>query len=277
MADTTCTIGGLTLPFDPDSISWSFKVKTNITNTVGGKVVQVFGVKINNMMVSGSFGQGGFEAQQNFVENMTYLAEKQSNQVPLAFNYAAKGWKFEVFILRIATPDGDSSAAVRPEIINPKWSLQLMIVEENIGLKKVAADQFIARLASGIGWVPSAYNGPRNLAEQRAAAGLVSPLGTSTSGSTSEVTPTDTTGNPAASGTVWDQLAQCESGGNWQANTGNGYYGGLQFSLESWRGVGGTGYPHEATKEEQIKRAEMLRQSQGWNAWPACSLKLGLR
>lgn len=80
-----------------------------------------------------------------------------------------------------------------------------------------------------------------------------------------------------ASGNAWDRLAACESGGNWSINTGNGYYGGLQFSLSSWRGVGGQGYPHQASKAEQIRRAEMLRASGGWGHWPACSAKLGLR
>lgn len=81
----------------------------------------------------------------------------------------------------------------------------------------------------------------------------------------------------AAGGGAWDRLAACESGGNWSINTGNGYYGGLQFSLSSWRGVGGSGYPHQASKAEQIRRAEMLRASGGWGHWPACSAKLGLR
>ena len=76
---------------------------------------------------------------------------------------------------------------------------------------------------------------------------------------------------------VWDSLAQCESGGNWSINTGNGYYGGLQFSLQSWHWVGGTGYPHHHTRAEQIHRGELLKARQGWGAWPACSRKLGLR
>jgi len=81
----------------------------------------------------------------------------------------------------------------------------------------------------------------------------------------------------SASGSTWDRLAACESGGNWQINTGNGYYGGLQFSLSSWRGVGGSGYPHQASKSEQIRRASMLKANGGWGHWPACSAKLGLR
>ncbi len=79
------------------------------------------------------------------------------------------------------------------------------------------------------------------------------------------------------SGSVWDQLAQCESGGNWAINTGNGYYGGLQFSLSTWRAYGGTGMPHENSREQQIAVAERVQAAQGWGAWPSCTRKLGLR
>lgn len=82
---------------------------------------------------------------------------------------------------------------------------------------------------------------------------------------------------PVSSAGVWDRLAQCESGGNWSINTGNGYYGGLQFALSSWQAVGGSGYPHQASKSEQIGRAEKLQAIQGWGAWPACTAKLGIR
>lgn len=75
---------------------------------------------------------------------------------------------------------------------------------------------------------------------------------------------------------VWTSLAACESGGNWQIDTGNGYYGGLQFSLESWHAVGGHGYPHEHPRDVQIAMAERLQSLQGWDAWPNCSRHLGL-
>lgn len=77
-------------------------------------------------------------------------------------------------------------------------------------------------------------------------------------------------------GSIWDKLAQCEASGNWAINTGNGFYGGLQFTLSSWKAAGGTGMPHLASKSEQIKRGEILQKMQGWGAWPACSSKLGL-
>lgn len=77
--------------------------------------------------------------------------------------------------------------------------------------------------------------------------------------------------------TVWDALAACESGGRWHLDSGNGFYGGVQFLPESWHLVGGSGMPHEASRAEQIHRAERLLQIQGWDAWPACSVLLGLR
>jgi resuscitation-promoting factor RpfA len=80
----------------------------------------------------------------------------------------------------------------------------------------------------------------------------------------------------AASGSTWDALAQCESSGNWAANTGNGYYGGLQFTQSTWTANGGTGSPAGASRETQIAVAEHVLASQGWGAWPACSAKLGL-
>lgn len=77
-------------------------------------------------------------------------------------------------------------------------------------------------------------------------------------------------------GSVWDRLANCESSGNWAADTGNGFYGGLQFTLSSWNAVGGTGLPSDASRTEQIMRAQKLQAIQGWAAWPVCSAKIGL-
>ena len=77
-------------------------------------------------------------------------------------------------------------------------------------------------------------------------------------------------------GSVWDRIAACESGGNWAINTGNGFYGGLQFTLSSWQAVGGSGYPNQASREEQIARGTMLQARQGWNAWPVCSHRAGM-
>jgi len=78
-------------------------------------------------------------------------------------------------------------------------------------------------------------------------------------------------GTAAAESTVnWDAIAQCESGGNWAIDSGNGFYGGLQFSPATWKANGGTGMPHQASREEQIRVAENVLRTQGIGAWPDC-------
>ena len=78
-----------------------------------------------------------------------------------------------------------------------------------------------------------------------------------------------------ASATDWDAIAQCESSGNWNTDTGNGYGGGLQFTNSTWKAFGGQGSPESASREEQIQVAEKVKDSQGMGAWPVCSKKAG--
>ena len=83
----------------------------------------------------------------------------------------------------------------------------------------------------------------------------------------------------AAPRSDWETLAQCESGGNWNINNGNGFSGGLQFTPSTWAAYGGTAYApeaHMAPREQQIAVAEKVQASQGWGAWPACTSKLGI-
>lgn len=85
---------------------------------------------------------------------------------------------------------------------------------------------------------------------------------------------------PSADGSLWDRLAQCEAGGNWHINTGNGYYGGLQFAAGTWTSHGGGQFAPRAdlaSREQQIAVGERVLASQGWGAWPACAARLGLR
>ncbi|MBX7434731.1 transglycosylase family protein [Mycobacterium sp. Y57] len=85
---------------------------------------------------------------------------------------------------------------------------------------------------------------------------------------------------PVANGGTWDALARCEAGGNWAINTGNGYFGGVQFDQNTWERNGGLRYAQRAdlaTREEQIAIAEVTRARQGWGAWPTCSGRIGAR
>ena len=79
----------------------------------------------------------------------------------------------------------------------------------------------------------------------------------------------------AADPTDWDELAQCESGGDWNTQTGNGFGGGLQFTDSTWKSFGGTGQPENASRGEQIAVAERVKSEQGMDAWPTCSKKTG--
>jgi len=93
---------------------------------------------------------------------------------------------------------------------------------------------------------------------------------------------TRVTGSVQPTDSVWDELAQCESGGNWHINTGNGFFGGLQFAQSTWnawsaRAGVSAARADLATREEQIKVATLYQSVAGWNPWPACTLRLGLR
>ena len=85
---------------------------------------------------------------------------------------------------------------------------------------------------------------------------------------------------PVTNGAIWDALASCEAGGNWAINTGNGYFGGVQFDQNTWERQGGLRYASRAdlaTREEQIAIATVTQTSQGWGAWPVCSGRAGAR
>jgi resuscitation-promoting factor RpfB len=85
---------------------------------------------------------------------------------------------------------------------------------------------------------------------------------------------------PVINGAQWDSLSRCEAGGNWAINTGNGFYGGVQFDQNTWERQGGLRYAPRAdlaTREEQIAIAEVTRARQGWGAWPVCSGRIGAR
>ncbi|WP_258805027.1 LysM peptidoglycan-binding domain-containing protein [Pseudarthrobacter sp. NS4] len=107
----------------------------------------------------------------------------------------------------------------------------------------------------------------RTAARRGATVAVISAAGLALSG---------TAANATTSTSTWDALAQCESGGNWAINTGNGYAGGLQFSPSTWSAYGGTGSPADASREQQIAVAQQVQASQGWGAWPSCSAQLGL-
>lgn len=98
-----------------------------------------------------------------------------------------------------------------------------------------------------------------------------------TSRSYRRVTPRPAPAPAPVTGDVWARLRQCESGGRYDINTGNGYYGAYQFLLSTWNRLGYPGYPHQAPPEVQDEAAQKLQARSGWGQWPACTRRLGLR
>ncbi len=122
---------------------------------------------------------------------------------------------------------------------------------------------------------PNPTSTPKPTPQALQATEVPTPTPTSEPTPTPEVPPTSSVdpNNDA----IWDQLANCEAGNNWATDTGNGYFGGLQFSQSAWESVGGTGNPAHASREEQIMRGKMLRDRRGsFGAWGACATRLGL-
>jgi hypothetical protein len=114
---------------------------------------------------------------------------------------------------------------------------------------------------------------PKSAPVRRRLAGVAVASAATVAGATAMAQPA------SAGGTVWDRVAACESGGNWSINTGNGYYGGLQFSYSTWKGFGGQRYAataNRASKAQQIAIAQNVLKVQGPGAWPVCSVRAGL-
>lgn len=174
--------------------------------------------------------------------------------------------KFETKTTKDATLTKGTTKVVKAGVAGEKTIVEKVVKHDGVEVERTEVRGEVTKapvtkeVAVGTKVVPAADTG-----------------GDSSDGGSSDDSGGGTTSPAVPAGSVWDRLAECESGGNWSINTGNGYYGGLQFSASSWRAVGGTGLPHQHSRETQIAFAEKLKAKQGWGAWPACSRKLGLR
>lgn len=153
---------GKTFRVDPINVQGSFRVKTRTTNTVGGRVIQVYGTAWDNLTVEGTFGVGGYPEQSAFLKRMLALFDQQVTDPaasPSSFVWPDHGWNFKVYLISYDNPDGRTIERA-PEIIAPKWSLTLMVVEDVGGLLQNVKNDFIKRIGTGLGWKQTEYNGP---------------------------------------------------------------------------------------------------------------------
>jgi hypothetical protein len=158
-----------------------------------------------------------------------------------------------------------------PEQLLPASSAAPLIADRSLLSARSASLLTVAPTAEGVA-TPSMPAPPATVPMQATLVNIPTPRPAPVAAAPQPVVTYDGT-------TVWDQLAKCESGGNWAINTGNGYYGGLQFNLGTWEAYGGLEFaarPDLATREQQIIVAERLHAARGFQPWPACRIKLGL-
>jgi hypothetical protein len=303
----TAVFAGRTFRIDPDTISWSFKSKTADWPTLGGKVVQVFGTKISDMTVNGSFGVGGWQQQLEFLQQMKDIGSEQAKRgrtprslaPPFHFTYPPRNWDFMVYLKSYTSPDGPRAVVQSPANFSPKWRLTFFIVEDNSGLRRVAQDVYIARLAKGIGWQQTIFNGPMSLDEVTQ---VVRPGDVGTGG-----TPGINPGSRGSSGGVhrgvgnqttdveqWRGLVasyfpqnteqmlcimKFESGGNPNAlnQAGSSARGLFQIMASVWADTLGLSSWNDLYDPlTNVKAARVVYDRQGYPAWPNTAAKCGL-
>lgn len=157
-----------------------------------------------------------------------------------------------------------------PDLIYPAEKLRIPSDDEKLTPRAVPTNQQVATPTKQVAEKEAA---PQPVVHHSAPAPAATPAPT-------RPTRTSTSAPTIASGSIWDKIAACESGGNWHINTGNSFYGGLQFTYNTWLAYGGGTYAPRAdlaTREQQIAIAQKVLAGQGWNAWPVCSYKAGAR
>lgn len=183
--------GGPSVAFriDPDLIDWTWSVQSNVVETIGGRVIQILGARLEDLTVQGSLGQnhadkaGGesWQQAQAFLATATAIMEQQSADSntqatmhqPAVFTYPPKGWRWNVYVKSLMDPDGNNSVVLAPGKVNQQYVLTLFIVNEGAELTaagttangalaqqgQTAISQFMARISDGVGWTANKYTG----------------------------------------------------------------------------------------------------------------------
>jgi hypothetical protein len=182
--------GGPSIAFrvDPDLIDWTWAVQTNVVETIGGRVIQVLGARLEDLTVQGSFGQDhsnattgeSWQQAQAFLTVITAIMEQQSADSntqalmhpPAVFSYPPKGWRWNVYVKSLTDPDGDNSVIFAPGKANQRYVLTLFPVLESSALvpagtvdgslaqqSQQAVTAFMARISDGVGWTANQYTG----------------------------------------------------------------------------------------------------------------------
>ena len=174
-------LNGVPFFVNPSTVQWNYNVKLSTTPTIGGKVVQLFGWSMGDLVISGSFGKDGVERQDAFFQMVNTTAERQAPQVlstgalaarPVRFLWPEQDWDFWVFIRDFKQSGTSVSIENTPQMFAPKYTLTLFVYEDNGTVVHAATENamlaYMQRLSAGLGWKQSAWNGPQNEADLQA-------------------------------------------------------------------------------------------------------------
>jgi hypothetical protein len=181
--------GGPSVAFriDPDLIDWTWSVQSNVVETIGGRVIQILGARLEDLTVQGSLGEDStttagqsWELAQAFLTTVTAIMEAQSADSntqalmhpPAVFTYPPKGWRWNVYVKSLMDPDGNNSLIMSPGKSSQRYVLTLFIVQESSALvpagtvdgalaqqSSQAVAAFMARISDGVGWTANKYTG----------------------------------------------------------------------------------------------------------------------
>lgn len=265
-------LGDYTFLVDPTSVTWDFRVRMAEQHTVGGRVIQVFGTDLGDMVVTGSMGRGSrakgdtesWEAMERFIDKMEDLAERSAEtqgRVVHRFTVPSKNWAFDVYIKSI-TP-----VTYSPTAIVPTFTMTLFVVEDITGkVSKGITDKYIERLAKGVGWSQSEYNGPTEKEVEEALApyqgspalrykeAIVSAF-TEAVGFVHGGSPSGATNIPGDLGKFLWALREQESGHNYTVVNEIGAAGAYQYMPGTWANYKGYASAHLAPPPVQDEKA----------------------
>lgn len=290
----SATLGNILLDFDPDEVTWDFRIKAAVQSTIGGRVIQVFGTELGDMTVRGQFGNGnrgagdtaGWEAAERFMAEIIELAKATAadpDVTPVRFRVPSMDWGFNVHVKNIVplTHTVNSPAM--------EYNLTLFIVEDiTQTVSKGITDKYIERLMKGIGWEQTEYNGPTvdQLDE------LLSPYGGSVRGYMegqviSILEESGMGGTSVGQGPVGGApiagpeglnaylyaLRMQESGGDYTVVNSIGAAGAYQYMPSTWNNYKGYSSAHLAPPAVQDERAaqDASRYYERYGTWEAAA------
>lgn len=169
----TVSIDGVLLPINPESLEWDYSVRIATAKTIGGKVVQLLGWNMGDLVVTGKFGRGGPERQEYIFKHLNSIAMRQNPQYgeapsrPVRFLWPEMGWDFWVFLKKFTQTGANVSIERNQRIHSPGYTLTMFVYEDNGDIVKAvgssAAVAYLKRLSAGLGWKQTEWNGPETI------------------------------------------------------------------------------------------------------------------